>query len=112
LRRCALMIGNDTGPMHLAAALGVPTVAVLGPTAGERIGPWGGGNAVVTAELPCGPCRRRACPPVCGSGGRSGPVHGARCMLEVSPHQVAEAVLRVLAQSPPRTRARPGEGRP
>jgi heptosyltransferase-1 len=55
VRRAQLFVGGDSGPMHLAAALGVPVVALFGPTDPLRNGPWGpGAKAVVrdTASLP------------------------------------------------------------
>lgn len=63
VRGAALFVGGDTGPMHLAVALGVPTVAVFGPTDPERNGPYGERDVVVSAagELPCRPCWRRSC---------------------------------------------------
>ncbi|HUP25870.1 MAG TPA: glycosyltransferase family 9 protein [Thermoanaerobaculia bacterium] len=59
----SLFVGGDTGPMHLAVALDVPTVAVFGPTDPERNGPYGQGDLAVTAEveLSCRPCWRRSC---------------------------------------------------
>ena len=106
LKRSALMIGNDTGPMHLAAALGTRTVAILGPTAGERIGPYGEGNAIVASGLACGPCRKRSCPPA-----------GApACMVKITPQQVVEAALHVFAGRSPQGGSSPvsasaGEGK-
>jgi heptosyltransferase-1 len=50
LRRADLMVGGDTGPMHVAAALGVPVVALFGPTSPERNGPWGPGRSVVVRD--------------------------------------------------------------
>ena len=60
LQRCALAIGVDSGIMHLAAALGVPTVRLYGPVDPARFGPWGSPerHRVVRAELPCVPCNR------------------------------------------------------
>ena len=51
-RRGRLMVSCDSGPMHAAAAFGVPTVAVFGPTHPERTGPWGPGHRVVQARRP------------------------------------------------------------
>ncbi len=56
------VIATDTGPMHLAAAMDTPVVALFGPTAPWRTGPFGPGHRVVRAGLPCGPCFRRRCP--------------------------------------------------
>ena len=51
-RRAALMVTGDSGPMHAAAALGTPVVALFGPTWPERTGPWGSGHEVVQALRP------------------------------------------------------------
>lgn len=59
IRRAKAFISNDTGPMHIAAALGVPVFAVFGPTSPLRTGPYGPGHTVITAGLPCSPCFRR-----------------------------------------------------
>ena len=52
-------MSNDTGPMHMAAALGIPVFAVFGPTNPLRTGPYGALRTAVTADLPCSPCYRR-----------------------------------------------------
>lgn len=52
LRRCALFIGNDSGLMHLAAAAGVPTLGLFGPTPADRYGPWGAHAALVRTREP------------------------------------------------------------
>lgn len=51
-RRARLMVSCDSGPMHAAAAFGVPTIALFGPTHPERTGPWGPGHRVLQARLP------------------------------------------------------------
>lgn len=56
-----LVIGNDSGPIHFAAALGVPVLAVFGPTDPRRTGPYGAGHRVVVADVSCRPCHRREC---------------------------------------------------
>ena len=61
LRRCDLMITNDTGPMHVAAALGKPLVALFGPTEPRRTGPYGQLENVLRLELPCSPCLKSDC---------------------------------------------------
>ncbi len=61
LRRCAVLVTNDTGPMHVAAALGRPVVALFGPTHPSRTGPYGAGHQVFTVPLPCAPCMRSRC---------------------------------------------------
>lgn len=56
------IVCNDTGPMHIAAALGVPVFAVFGPTNPARTGPFGGIHTTVRGDLECSPCyRRRIC---------------------------------------------------
>ncbi len=63
LRRAALFLGCDSGPAHLAAALGVPCVSVFGPTDPARNGPYGPRSAAVQLDrkLDCQPCWRRTC---------------------------------------------------
>lgn len=55
------IISTDTGPMHIAAALGKPTVALFGPTAPWRTGPFGSVHQVIRVELECSPCFKRQC---------------------------------------------------
>ncbi|MBN2373745.1 lipopolysaccharide heptosyltransferase II [bacterium] len=57
----SLFVGNDSGIMHLAAALNVPVVAIFGPQSEVKFGPWGDKKrcAVVTKRLPCHPCRQK-----------------------------------------------------
>ena len=62
LARCRLLISGDTGPMHLAAAVGTPVVAVFGPSMPWRYGPLGV-HRVVRVDLPCSPCNRIRLPP-------------------------------------------------
>ena len=61
VRRCDLLITNDTGPMHVAAALGKPLLALFGPTAPARTGPYGQLQNVLRLELPCSPCMKSDC---------------------------------------------------
>ena len=66
LHRSALLLTNDSGPMHLAAALGTPVVAVFGPTNPSRTGPYSDRAVVVRSAVPCAPCYQRRCDrPVC-----------------------------------------------
>jgi heptosyltransferase I len=59
IRRARALVSNDTGPMHIAAALGVPVFAVFGPTNPLRTGPYGALRTTITADLACSPCYRR-----------------------------------------------------
>jgi len=63
LRLCSLMITNDTGPMHAAAALGIPVVALFGPTDPSNTGPYGQLENVmrIDYDLPCAPCLKSYC---------------------------------------------------
>jgi heptosyltransferase I len=81
LSRAALLITNDSGPMHIAAAVGTPLVAMFGPTSAVRTGPYGMGHSVLTGNVPCRPCFSRTC-------------HNTlplECLKLVSPDQVLAA---------------------
>lgn len=85
LRRARLMVSGDSGPFHLACALGTPAVGLFGPTSPVRNGPWNGPGAEgLTRALPCSPCHGRRC--------RS----GAECM-DIAVDEVFAAVVRRLA---------------
>jgi 3-deoxy-D-manno-octulosonic-acid transferase/heptosyltransferase-1 len=81
--RATLVISTDTGPMHLAAAMGTPVVALFGPTAPWRTGPYGAGHQVIKAELECSPCFKRRC-------------EKTDCMYQISMDQVLNGVQKVL----------------
>lgn len=61
IRVCQLMVTNDTGPMHVAAALGKPVIALFGPTEPQRTGPYGQVKNVLQLDLPCVPCLSSRC---------------------------------------------------
>ncbi len=61
VRRCDLLVTNDTGPMHVAAALGKPLVALFGPTEPRRTGPYGQLENVLRLDLSCSPCLSSKC---------------------------------------------------
>lgn len=83
--RCRLMISTDTGPMHMAAAMGCPVIALFGPTAPERTGPYGTGHRVIQESLSCTPCFKRRCGDM-------------TCMKEITVEKVFDAVQAVLLQ--------------
>jgi 3-deoxy-D-manno-octulosonic-acid transferase/heptosyltransferase-1 len=60
-QRSALLVTTDTGPMHLAAAVDTPVVALFGPTAPWRTGPFGVGHQVIQSPFSCSPCFKRQC---------------------------------------------------
>jgi heptosyltransferase I len=61
LSRARLVIANDSGPMHIASALGVPLLAIFGPTNPVRTGPYGRLDCVVRHEIDCWPCYGKKC---------------------------------------------------
>ncbi|GJL58422.1 MAG: lipopolysaccharide heptosyltransferase I [Nitrospirales bacterium] len=62
LRRMHLLIGNDSAPLHLAAGVGIPVLAIFGPTHPKATGPYPlGQHVIVRKELPCSPCGARTC---------------------------------------------------
>jgi lipopolysaccharide heptosyltransferase I len=62
MKRADILITNDSGPMHIAAAAGTPVVAIFGPTDPSLCGPYGEGHLVVRKELPCSNCYCEVCP--------------------------------------------------
>jgi heptosyltransferase-2 len=62
LERCTLLVTNDTGTMHVAAAVGIPVVALFGSTPPHITGPLGDGHVVVKRDVDCSPCWKRVCP--------------------------------------------------
>jgi lipopolysaccharide heptosyltransferase I len=61
LERAELVIANDSGPMHIAAALDRPLVTLFGPTNAVRTGPYGRSDSVLRIDIPCSPCYARKC---------------------------------------------------
>jgi heptosyltransferase I len=86
VRRCELMITNDTGPMHAAAAFGKPLVALFGPTEPRRTGPYGQLENVLRIELPCSPCLKSYCTWK----------NPNECLKAISPAMVFERVSKIL----------------
>jgi len=60
-RRCAVLITNDSGPMHVAAAVGTPVIAVFGPTDPKLTGPYGKKNVILRSNISCSPCLSSVC---------------------------------------------------
>ena len=89
LRRCVLLVTGDTGPMHLATAVGTSVVALFGAADPARTGPVGSGHRVIQARsLVCVPCRSRHC-----SGAKQ-----LECMTEISAEEVFHTVESMLAE--------------
>jgi heptosyltransferase-2 len=87
LKACRVLLTNDTGPMHLAAAVGTPVVVPFGSTSPELTGPGLPGDSrhrLLRAVVPCSPCFRRQCP------------IDFRCMNSIQVEQVVAGVLESL----------------
>ena len=82
-QRMACVISTDTGPMHIAAAVNTPVVALFGPTAPWRTGPYGKEHRVIRPEMNCSPCFRRQCADRC-------------CMDKIQPESVVQACADIL----------------
>ena len=81
ISRAVLFVGGDTGPTHLAAYLGVPTIAPYGASDPQRNRPWGAPGLVLTRDLDCRPCWKTFCP--------YGHLH---CLTELAPEAEFEAL--------------------
>jgi len=90
---CDLFIGNNSGPLHVAGALGLPTISMMGPTDARRFGPRGPADHVLRRNLACSPCRRASC------------WHHS-CLRDIEPEEVLAEAEAVLARIRPREMAR------
>ncbi len=81
-----LLVTNDSGPMHLASALGVPTVSLFGSTNPYKTGPWAFGH-ILYRKVACSPCYLRKCP------------IDFRCMYEITPKMVLETIQEAICTS-------------
>ena len=90
MARCQLALGVDSGPLHLAVAVGTPTVHLFGPVDSRAFGPWGdpSRHIVVTSEMDCIPCNRLDYAPA--------ELHQHPCMRNITVEQVLEAVERLI----------------
>jgi len=85
IRRCDLMVTNDTGPRHIAAAMDVPVVTVFGPTHPEWTEIYFAKERQVAVKVFCGPCQKKTCP------------LDHRCMTRVTPAMVWDAAMQLLS---------------
>jgi heptosyltransferase-1 len=84
--RARLLVGGDTGPFHLACALGTPVVGIFGPTSPIRNGPWRESDEALARTLDCSSCHGRTCPT-------------ANECMEITVEEVFSAVVRRLKNS-------------
>jgi len=85
---CHAFLSNDSGPMHIADAFGIPTIALFGSTSAEMTRPYNGG-VVIQKNVPCSPCFQRICPT------------DFRCMKQIEVEEVYLAVLKALQKKLP-----------
>lgn len=92
LARARAVVGVDSGPLHLAAAIGVAGVALYGPTDPALTGPWSDAMEALAPELGCAPCRARRCgsplPPIGGRAALEPP-----CLGRIAPRRVHRRLL-------------------
>jgi heptosyltransferase-2 len=81
---CSVFLTNDSGAMHIASALGTPSVTIFGPTDEIATGPLGATARIVREPVECAPCLKRECP------------IDHRCMTRVSSGQVVQAAEELL----------------
>ena len=90
MRRAALLISNDSGPMHLAVAVGTPVVALFGPTNPRMTGPYpAAAHAVLRVSLPCSPCLKGQC--------KDTPE--VQCLARIEVEQVVAAAERLIRKA-------------
>jgi heptosyltransferase II len=87
IARCSLFISNDSGLMHVAGALGVPTIAIFGSTNPVTTSPVGKRSVVIHHEVPCGPCLKPVCPT------------DFRCMEGIGVEEVCAAARKLLSNA-------------
>ncbi len=93
LKRCKVLITNDTGVMHISAAVKTPVVAIFGPTVGEfGYYPYRVVNRVISKSLLCKPCTTK--------GSSKCPINTFDCMKFISTNEVLEAVVRTIHELP------------
>jgi heptosyltransferase-2 len=88
LSLCSFLVTNDSGPMHVAAALGVPLAAIFGPTDWLTTSPWTDKARIVRVGVDCSPCMLRECD------------RGHECMLGVTAEMVVAAARELFPESP------------
>ena len=88
MARCRLFISNDSGLMHVASALGIPTIAIFGSTNPVTTGPAGNKSVIVHRDVACSPCLKETCPT------------DFRCMDLITVDDVYETARQILTENP------------
>ncbi len=88
LSRCAVYVGNDSGVTHLAAATGIPTLAIFGPTDPEVWAPQGDNVKIIRGDADCSPCARDT----------MSQCANVRCLTSISAEGMTEAVRRLITR--------------
>ncbi len=86
IESCSLYLTCDSGPMHIATAVGTPTIALFGPTSPIRHGPYGENHKIIEKSVECRPCYKRNCM-------RKDQPH--LCMTEINPNEIVAQILKV-----------------
>jgi len=89
LRKASVLISNDSGPMHLAAAIGTPVVGIFGPTDPRKVGPYGQAHGVIHKGYDCTGCGRQRCR------------HGLHCLRTIDVEDVVRLIDRRLMEGKP-----------
>ena len=84
IRHAQFVVSNDSGPMHIAAALSIPVFALFGPTDPKRTGPYGEGHTIIRENVSCAPCFKKTCKDM-------------KCMNDLSSETVYEIIRRAQA---------------
>jgi lipopolysaccharide heptosyltransferase I len=85
MRTARCVVTNDSGPMHIAAALDIPVAAIFGPTSPARTGPYGQRHIILKSERGCAPCYKRRC-------------NDVQCMRDITVDMVLEKTKGLLAE--------------
>ena len=87
LRKCAVLVTNDTGPLHIAVSQRVPTISFYGPSPVPGFAPYNNYSVVLKSALDCHPCRKWQCP-----------LGSLKCMYNIKPEIVYERAKELMAQ--------------
>lgn len=95
LGKCKVVVGNDSAPLFIAAAVNTPTVGIFGPTDGSKINPFGRAHLYVQGKIECTPCYN----PTLSTGSRAYRCVNPECMFSIRVEEVLDKVRQLLALS-------------